>query len=54
MEPRPPVHEETNTDCRANILTEAIINDGKGNVKALQGVNVEWTKKEWKNDYEAC
>ena len=46
MEPRPtPVHEEANTDCRANILTEALINDGKGNVKALQGITVEWERK---------
>ena len=46
MEPRPtPVHEEANPDCRANILTEAIIDDGEGNVKALQGVNVEWERK---------
>ena len=46
MEPRPtPVHEEANPDCRANILTEAIIDDGKGNVKALQGVNVQWERK---------
>ena len=46
MEPRPtPVHEEANTDCRANILTEALINDGEGNVKALQGITVEWERK---------
>jgi len=46
MEPRPtPVHEEANPDCRANILTEAIIDDGEGNVKALQGVKVEWERK---------
>ena len=46
MEPRPtPVHEETNTDCRANILTEALIDDGEGNVKALQGIPVEWERK---------
>ena len=46
MEPRPtPVHEEANTDCRANILTEALIDDGEGNVKALQGITVEWERK---------
>ena len=46
MGPRPtPVHEEANPDCRANIQTEAIIDDGKGNVEALQGVNVEWESK---------
>ncbi len=46
MEPRPtPVHEEANTDCRANILTEALIDDGEGNVKALQGITVEWESK---------
>ncbi len=46
MEPRPtPVHEEANADCRANILTEAIIGDGEGNVKALKGVKVEWKNK---------
>jgi len=46
MEPRPtPVHEEANPDCRANILTEAIIDDGEGNVKGLKGVNVEWERK---------
>ena len=39
------MHEEANPDCRANILTEAIIDDGEGNVKALQGVNVEWERK---------
>jgi len=45
MEPRPtPVHEEVNTDRRANILTEAILDDGKGNVKALQGIKVEWER----------
>ena len=46
MEPRPtPVHEEANTDCRANILTEALLDDGEGNVKALQGITVEWERK---------
>jgi NADPH-dependent glutamate synthase beta chain and related oxidoreductases len=46
MEPRPtPVHEEANTDCRANILTESLIDDGEGNVKALQGITVEWERK---------
>ena len=49
MEPRPtPVHEEANTDCRANILTEALIDDGEGNVKALQGITVEWERKNGK------
>jgi len=43
MVPRPtPVHKEANPDCRANILTESIIGDGAGRVKALSGVSVEW------------
>lgn len=43
MVPRPtPVHQEADPDCRANILTESISNDGHGRVKALQAVNVEW------------
>jgi glutamate synthase (NADPH/NADH) small chain len=43
MVPRPtPVHKEANPDCRANILTESISDDGHGRVKALQAVNVEW------------
>jgi glutamate synthase (NADPH/NADH) small chain len=43
MVPRPtPVHKEANPDCRANILTESISDDGYGRVKALQAVNVEW------------
>ncbi|MDP7621914.1 MAG: FAD-dependent oxidoreductase, partial [SAR324 cluster bacterium] len=46
MEPRPtPVHEEANPDCRAHILTEAIVDNGEGNIKSLQGVNVEWERK---------
>ena len=48
MLPRPtPVHKETNPDCRANILTESISDDGDGNVKSLSAVKVEW--KEEKN-----
>ena len=44
MVPRPtPVHNEANPDCRANILTEKIISDDSGRVKALQAVCVEWT-----------
>ena len=44
MVPRPtPVHKEVNPDCRANILTEKIISDDSGRVKALQAVCVEWT-----------
>ena len=43
MVPRPtPVHKEANPDCRANILTESITDDGNGRVKALNGVSVEW------------
>jgi len=43
MVPRPtPVHEEVNPDCRANILTERIIDNGKGQVEALQGLSVKW------------
>jgi len=43
MEPRmTPVHKEANPDCRANILTEKIISDEAGRVKALQGISVEW------------
>ena len=43
MVPRPtPVHKEANPDCRANILTEKIISDDSGRVKALQAVCVEW------------
>ena len=43
MEPRPtPVHEEADPDCRANILTESITDNGKGRVKSLQAVSVEW------------
>ena len=43
MVPRPtPVHQEAEPDCRANILTESISNDGHGRVKALHAVNVEW------------
>jgi len=37
-----PVHQEVNPDCRANVLTESIADDGHGHVKSLQAVNVEW------------
>ncbi|MBS1254800.1 MAG: Glutamate synthase [NADPH] small chain [Deltaproteobacteria bacterium] len=47
MVPRPtPVHEETDPDCRANILTESIMNDGDGCVKELRGVKVKWENKD--------
>jgi len=43
MKPRPtPVHQEANVDSRANILTERIIDNGKGQVEALQAVYVTW------------
>ncbi|MBF0288173.1 MAG: glutamate synthase subunit beta [SAR324 cluster bacterium] len=43
MVPRPtPAHEETETDCRAGILTEKLIGDTEGNVKELHGVRVNW------------
>lgn len=43
MIPRPtPVHKEVNPDCRSNILTEKVIDNGKGQVAALQGINVRW------------
>lgn len=46
MPPRPtPVHEEANMDCRAGILTEKIIGDDQGRIKALQGVRVGWKNK---------
>ena len=47
MLPRPtPVHQEATMDCRASILTEKIIGDGQGNLKALQAVRVEWKHHE--------
>ena len=43
MIPRPtPVHKEVNPDCRSNILTEKVIDNGKGQVAALQATNVRW------------
>ena len=45
MIPRPtPVHKEANPDCKANILTEKIIDNGKGNVKSIEAACVRW---EW-------
>jgi glutamate synthase (NADPH/NADH) small chain len=47
MQPRPtPVHEEAEPDCRANILTEKVLDDGQGNVSGLQAVRVEWVPQE--------
>ena len=43
MIPRPtPVHKEVKPDCRSNILTEKVIDNGKGQVAALQATNVRW------------
>ena len=54
MVPRPtPVHKEASPDCRANVLTESILDDGAGRVKALSGVNVEWRKDENDNSASA-
>lgn len=46
MVPRPtPVHEEADMDCRAEILTEEIIGDEQGNIKALKAVRVVWKRE---------
>jgi len=37
-----PVHKEANPNCKANILTEKIFDDGNGHVKSLKAVSVEW------------
>ena len=50
MVPRPtPVHNEVNPNCRANILTEKINDNGKGHVESIEAVRVEW-KWETHND----
>ena len=46
MVPRPtPVHEEAAMDCRAGILTEELIGDEKGRLKALKAVQVIWKRE---------
>ena len=43
MQPRPtPAHQEIETDCRANTMTEEVISDGNGNVKQLKASKVSW------------
>lgn len=46
MVPRPtPVHEEAAMDCRAGILTEKLIGDEFGRLKALKAVRVNWKRE---------
>ena len=43
MQPRPtPAHQEIETDCRANTMTEEVIGDSQGNVKQLKACKVSW------------
>ncbi len=43
MVPRPtPVHEEADMDCRANILTEKLVGNEKGEVTELHAMRVDW------------
>ena len=43
IEPRPtPVHEEVDTVCRANILTEKILGNGEGQVESIQAAKIRW------------
>ncbi len=46
MAPRPtPAHQEIETDCRANTMTEEVISDGNGNVKQLKASKVQWKQE---------